>query len=189
MEHKKETSEFDEILDEVREDVREIVAHAPTSKQVRHYLRSPRSRRAILGVMVALFVVVLLIVVPRIGKDPATREQERIQRDILKLVERVERHAIVPQEIPVVYTITDVQELQKQQEFFMDATDGDKLLIFPQTAKAVIYSPDRDIVVTMGPVSIAPSDTKSATENQSFLPTAIPEGEVLAPEQAGSSDN
>ncbi|MCU0660002.1 MAG: hypothetical protein MUD00_00045 [Candidatus Pacebacteria bacterium] len=39
------------------------------------------------------------------------------------------------------------------KHFFKGAQKGDKLVVFPTTGKAIIYSPERDIIVNVGPVT------------------------------------
>lgn len=56
-------------------------------------------------------------------------------------------------ETPAVFDITDPQSLISQQAFFTNAQKGDKLIVYPQSGKAIIYSPERKRVINAGPVT------------------------------------
>lgn len=83
-------------------------------------------------------------------------EKARIQKDIDDLVVKVSKHIILPpSDSPVVFDVTDPVELVKNQTFFIGSETGDKLLIYPIQAKAIIYSPRRDVIVNVGPVTFS----------------------------------
>jgi hypothetical protein len=47
-------------------------------------------------------------------------------------------------------------------------------MIFAKTGKAVVFSPKRDIVVTVGPVQIGQTPTKNATQAEAKEPAKTP---------------
>jgi len=59
---------------------------------------------------------------------------------------------ILPSEdgTPTVLIIQDVEKLAKQQQFYKNAQNNDRLLIYKN--QAIIYSPNRNIIVNVGPV-------------------------------------
>jgi len=76
------------------------------------------------------------------------------QTEAKELVAKASRLMMLPQgEIPTVATISDVTKL-KDQPFFANATNGDKLLIYSQAKLAVLYSPKTDKIVNVGPLNI-----------------------------------
>ncbi len=78
-------------------------------------------------------------------------QQELNQQEIDKILKEVGRHIILPEgETPTVATIEDAAALAEQQVFFKDSENGDKVLIYSD--RAIIYSPDRDMLVNVGPV-------------------------------------
>lgn len=89
-------------------------------------------------------------------KDLATNPelQAKIaQKEMQKVLTLVKKHMIVPEgEEPQLATIVDAEEVIKQQPFFEGAVDGDKVLIFVNARRAVVYSPSRDLIVNAGPV-------------------------------------
>jgi hypothetical protein len=56
-------------------------------------------------------------------------------------------------EQPTVATVQDKDKL-KDQPFFASAVNGDKLLIFPQSKKAIIYRESENRIINSGPIAI-----------------------------------
>ncbi len=80
-------------------------------------------------------------------------DQQKIDYEIQKIVAHVSKLMVLPiDETPVLATISDVETLSKQQNFFLGAANGDKLLIYQKTLKAIIWSPSSGKLVNVGPV-------------------------------------
>ncbi len=91
-------------------------------------------------------------------------DAERAQKDLNKAVSSISRHILLPQgDQPVLATVTDAGALIKQQAFFAGAKNGDQLLLFPRSLKAIIYSPSRDMIVNVGPIQ-QPSATVAGND-------------------------
>lgn len=60
-------------------------------------------------------------------------------------------NTIPSNEIPEVQTVLDVSQL-KNQEFFKDAQNGDKILVFKLAKKAYIYRPSENKIINSGPL-------------------------------------
>ena len=91
--------------------------------------------------------------------------------DIDDVIEAVSKHIILPQdEEPVAAKIIDVDELLTTQPFYRGAINGDILLIYQTSAKAILYSPSRDMLVNVGPIIVdenadaIPVDTETTEE-------------------------
>ncbi len=68
-----------------------------------------------------------------------------------RLVRAVGAHIILPDtEAPTIATVTDPKALEGQ-EFFVRAEAGDKVLVYPEWKKAILYRPNQDILVEVGP--------------------------------------
>lgn len=65
----------------------------------------------------------------------------------------VSKHIILPDETPVLATITDKTALKTA--FLKQADDGDKVLIYEKAQRVIIYRPSIDRIVEVGPVNIA----------------------------------
>ena len=91
-------------------------------------------------------------------------------------------------EKPTVATITDIKKVAGQ-DFYKNAKDGDKVLIFTSNKKAIIYRPSENKIVDVGVVSInepikpvisplpettsTPIATSSATPKATTKPTPV----------------
>ena len=70
-----------------------------------------------------------------------------------KVLSRISELLVVPNDTnPLVATIINVEELQAQQLFYQNAKNGDILIIYPTVQKAIIYNPQENILVNVGPV-------------------------------------
>lgn len=95
-----------------------------------------------------LFVLSCFIILYLFFSKPV----DKAQREIDSLVKSVSKLVILPEESPTVATVTNLEEL-KGQEFFKNAKVGDKVLIFVQAQKAVLYNPDSNRVVEIAPLN------------------------------------
>ncbi len=80
-----------------------------------------------------------------------TAERDRLLAKLGKLI-------VLPAETPVMVKIDDADQLKSQQKFFDGAQNGDVVFIFPQSAKAIIFSESRNVVVNSGPVQSQPQE-------------------------------
>lgn len=79
------------------------------------------------------------------------------------VLERVNKLIDLPQdETPTVATVLDKEKL-KDQDFFKKAQNGDKLIVFMNAKKAVLYRPSTNKIIEVAPVYT--DDTKKAEES------------------------
>ncbi|MCI0542614.1 hypothetical protein L0Y69_02600 [bacterium] len=89
-----------------------------------------------------------------VKKNPQVVAQE----EAAQLTAVVGRLMVLPEgEIPTIATVTD-PELLKSQEFFVNAKKGDKVLIYTNAKKAILYSTATNKIVNVAPVVIGPSE-------------------------------
>lgn len=79
------------------------------------------------------------------------------------VIENVGKHIVLPDEKPNITTVEQAGELAKQA-FFAEVKDGDKILIFPQSARIIIFRPSENILVNVGPI-VDDSATKTGTDS------------------------
>jgi hypothetical protein len=82
-------------------------------------------------------------------QDPQA-QQARAQRETQELVAQVGKLMVLPAGEPTVATVVDAVALAKEQEFFKDAKNGDKVLIYKD--KAVLFNVEEGRIVNVGPV-------------------------------------
>lgn len=87
------------------------------------------------------------------AKQVADDEAKALKAKVAKLMQ-------LPSEKPTVATIKDITKL-KDQPFFNGAKNGDKVLIFTEARKAVIYREDTNIVINSGPIAVTSDNAAS----------------------------
>jgi len=94
------------------------------------------------------------------------------------LAEEVGRLIILPtNEIPTIATVSDPAAL-KGQAFFVDAKVGDKVLIYSNVKKAILYDP-----MVKKVINIAPINTGDFQNKNKLLPSVTPETSFAVPNQ------
>jgi len=98
-------------------------------------------------IFVSIIIIgTLVYVVIQHNRAPKTTDQEA-----LELVTQLSKVIILPKEKPSLALVTDITQL-KDQKFFQNAQNGDKLLIFINAKKAIIYRPATKQIVDIGPI-------------------------------------
>ena len=104
--------------------------------------------------------------VTTLKKDLSVTEKAEVK----SLVEKVGNFIELPKdEQPTVATITDVNKL-KGQQFFAKAKNGDKLLIYTKTKRAILYRPSTSKIIEVAPLNIG---------KQQSTPTSTPTKAIL----------
>jgi len=70
-----------------------------------------------------------------------------------QLVNKISQYLVLPDETPTLITISDIEKL-KTQEFFKEAQNGDKVLVFANAGRALIYRPNTGQVVEYAKVNL-----------------------------------
>lgn len=70
---------------------------------------------------------------------------------------------VLPAGDPVLFKVNDQETMRKQQAFFKDTLNGDVLLVFQESSKAVIFRPSSGMIVNVGPINFDQTKT-SATD-------------------------
>lgn len=90
---------------------------------------------------------------PIAAQIAAQKETQKLATDIGKLM-------LLPKdEVPTVATVTDIDKL-KDQLFFRNATNGNKVLIYPNSKLAIIYDPNTNLIVNVGPINFSQQQTQ-----------------------------
>lgn len=81
-------------------------------------------------------------------------QSERAQKERQELLASVASLMVLPDEDPLILDIENAEAIGQTQPFFVDSQDGDKVLIYIQAGKSIIYSPTRNIIVNVGTLSV-----------------------------------
>ncbi len=120
---------------------------------MKNYL-TDRKNLPVIVLSVLLIIAVVLIIV--LTGSKTTKEDEQI-KELQKTVKLVSRLMVLPEgEQPTLATVSDASKL-KDQAFFANAKTGDKVLIYPNSRKAVLYSPSLDKIVEVSSLNLSPN--------------------------------
>lgn len=66
------------------------------------------------------------------------------------VIKQVGKLVILPtDEQPTLATVSDASKLKNSQQFFVNAVDGDKLLVYAKSKKVILYRPSQNKIVDM----------------------------------------
>lgn len=107
----------------------------------------------------------------KLAVNPATGVPQ-----VSDLVERVGKLMELPAgETPTVAAVSDVSKL-KGQAFFVNAQNGDQVLIYSKAKKAVLYRPSTNKIIEVGPVNLSAPAVPEGQESASGSATPSPTG-------------
>jgi hypothetical protein len=109
-----------------------------------------------MGVAVAVVVVILLLTYRTYMSPEAidARTREKVIEETETLLRNVGDLMVLPQgETPIIYEVNDPDMLKRQQPFFTGSGKGDKLIIYPNAVKAILYSPTQHKIINVGPIT------------------------------------
>ena len=84
--------------------------------------------------------------VNNLKKDPAIITRQETQRLLARVGSIIE---LPTDEAPTIADVTDVEAARKQDAFYTEAQNGDKVLFYTQAGKAILYRPGTNKVITV----------------------------------------
>lgn len=127
-----------------------------------------------LGAFIILLVVGGIVFGASIKNSPflSSDKPSAQEKEAEELVEKVGRLIFLPQGTPTIATVSDKSQLAGQP-FFTNAENGDKVLIYPESKKAVLYRPSINKVIEVGPVveQVSPALSPSPEPTPSVSPS------------------
>jgi len=85
--------------------------------------------------------------------------QRAAQEETLKLIGAISKLIVLPEgENPTIATVTDPERL-REQPFFAKAKTGDKVLIYTNSRKAILYNPTQNKIIEVAPINIGNPQT------------------------------
>ncbi len=139
-------------------------APKPVPPVVKHPTRQGMIRRSLRKFKASPLVLLILILAIAAATFFYTKyydSQDKLKHpDVLakaetqSLVEKVSKHVKLPTgEQPTVATVSDVSKLSNQT-FFAGAKNGDKVLIYTNAKKAILYRPSEDKIINYAPLNV-----------------------------------
>lgn len=176
--------EGNDSIGETLDGAMDAVTHAVTKSTPLFVIRISRKAGTVLALILLgaalLAVAAFTLHWGGFGLSP----EARAEREVAKVVGEVEKLIVLPSdETPIVATITDAQALMADQPFYENAENGDVLLVFNQTQRAILYRPEAHKLINVAPIYFnndqAPQGEQTAA---SFKTEASPSEEAPAPE-------
>ena len=104
----------------------------------------------IIAVVAVASSVYFYLQIRELKKDPTVVAQQEVASLVLKIGKLV---VLPADETPTVATVSDPEAL-KDQTFFANAVEGDKVLIYAQAKKAILYSVGMNKILDVAPLNI-----------------------------------
>ncbi len=109
--------------------------------------------RKYIVVILILLVVILAGVSAYLYKKSTSNPDAASQAEVKSLVAKVGKIMILPEgETPTIATVSDPEAL-RDQAFFVDAKKGDKVLIYSNAKKAILFDPSTNKIVNIAPLN------------------------------------
>ena len=90
-----------------------------------------------------------------------SKDLKKPNTDVSKIIEKVSKLMILPKnETPTVATVSDPEAL-KSQKFFYNAAKDDKVIIYSNAEKAILYRPSENKIVEIAPINKGSNDSTS----------------------------
>jgi hypothetical protein len=141
----------------------------------------PRIKYGIIAVLVLVAVVpsVYFYTQYRTAQKRLANPNIFAQEEAKKYTDMVARLMTLPSdEVPTLATVNDKDKL-KNQPFFANAENGDKVLIYTNAKKAILYRPSINKIIDIAPVNIGPSATESATLTTETVKFTLRNGTII----------
>ena len=101
-------------------------------------------------------------------------KEEASQDEIQTIISEVGKIIELPKdEIPTLATVTEADKV-KEQPFFQNAENGDKVLIYANARKAYLYRPSAKKIIEVGVINIGQNQLTPNQETPLTVPTELP---------------
>jgi len=97
------------------------------------------------------------------------------KQEAAQLTQKIGQFMELPKEEPSVATITDKNKL-KDQLFFANSENGDKLLIFTKVGEAILYRPSINKIIAVAPINLQTPQAPTSEVTPSIIKVAIYNG-------------
>lgn len=112
----------------------------------------------ILILCVGVGAIGMYIISTKTSKSTSNSNREasnkmQAEKDVTSLLKEVSSFMVLPEEVPTVATITDAEKVSAQP-FFKNAMNGDRVIIFANAKKAILYRPSEKKIIDVGAINV-----------------------------------
>lgn len=141
-----------------------------------------KKEKIVRGVLIALGSLFLLVlgalgVIYTVRAKPewfGIARQEASLDEIQSLISEVGKLIeLPPGETPTLATVTEAEKV-REQPFFQNAENGDKVLIYANAKKAYLYRPSAKKIIEVGVINLSPNQLDTQAPIPTNLPTQAP---------------
>jgi predicted PurR-regulated permease PerM len=124
-----------------------------------YHKRIRRSKLTVVIITIAIIVgcalATVAVLLYKQVQDLRNNPDKVVVEKANQLKDKVSKIMQLPDETPTIAEVkTEDLDKLKTQEFFRDIKNGDKILIFSKSQKAVIYREDENRIINSGPIVI-----------------------------------
>jgi hypothetical protein len=144
---------------------------APKPKRQKPSLPQISPIKLVMAVLGLLLIIMLFVVmsdrnslkkqVDQLSKQPTNQESQAANELVSIQIELNKFMELPTNETPTLATVSDVEKV-KGQTFFKNAQNGDKVLLYSQSGKAILYRPSTKKVIEVAQIN--PSTPGTTTQ-------------------------
>ena len=133
------------------------------------FLKLLSVNKKILVILLVVLSIAATIIVARTKPEllgiPVSQQIVESETEVNKLIEEVGKIIELPEgPKPTIATVTEVEKV-KGQAFFAKAQNGDKVLVYTEAKKAILYRPSEKKIIEVGVVNIGQEEASSSDGN------------------------
>lgn len=112
----------------------------------------------------------------QVAQDKLDNPEIAAQTEVKILTDQLSKIMVLPvDEEPTVATVLEKDKIQ-DQPFFVNAENGDKVIIYTKAMKAILFRPSENKIIEVAPIEISQPETTQGLEQTS--PTQVTEEDV-----------
>ncbi len=155
--------------------------------RTKHFITLPQFTRTHFFIIVGIILLLGIAAAPgyyfyteyQKAQLKLTNPTKAAQMEVEETIQKIKKHILLPEgETPSFATVSDVSKLQSQ-DFFKQAQNGDKVLIYSKAKKAILYRPATDLIIEVSPLEIAeavnptPAEARVSTTPAPIVPVKV----------------
>jgi len=119
------------------------------------------------------------------AKAALENPQQIAQEETDRILNKLSQIMVLPDEQPSIATVLDKDSLA-DQPFFAHAENGDKVIIYAEARKAILYRMEANKIIEFAPVEITPNE--AGLEQQAMDAEEAPTDETQAVEETPTDE-